>query len=72
MREYRIVTNGLTYRIQWLGKTFLLRRPKWYYLRKYTYAGDYIEDYTTEMNARANLALAEKHDKAQKQGFLPI
>ena len=71
MVKYRIVTNGINYRVQWFGKTFFLRRPKWYWLREYTYAGDYICEYLTEQGAKQAIIQAEKQDKAKKMGYVP-
>ncbi len=72
MNKYRIVTDGLTYRIQWLGKTLFLRKPKWYFFQCDSYAGSFIWDYATKQEAETAMVLAEKRDIAGKQGFLPI
>lgn len=72
MRQYRVVTNGINYRVQRLGKTFFLRRPKWYYLREYTYAGDYISVFATKQEAQKAIVVVKKEDAAKKQGYVPI
>ena len=72
MEKYRIVTNGINYRVQWFGKTFFLRRPKWYYLRSYTYAGDYIPEFTTIIEAQQAIKCAKEQAIAKERGYIPI
>lgn len=72
MDKYRIVYNGLNYRIQWLGKTFIFRRPKWYWFKKYTYAGDYIAQFSSREKAHRAIIQNIIEDCAKKQGYVPI
>lgn len=72
MTKYRVVYNGLNYRVQWLGKTWFLRRLKWYWLREYTWVGDYIVEFSSESEARAAIQASTKQNKAKKQGYVPI
>ncbi len=70
--KYQIVTNGINYRVQWLGKTHILRRLKWYWLYYDSYAGRWIAEFDTETTAREAIAKKQKVDIAQKQGYLPL
>ncbi|KKK97886.1 hypothetical protein LCGC14_2648300 [marine sediment metagenome] len=72
MNEYRVVSNGLDYRVQWSGKTWVLRRLKWYWLRHWTYTGDYIAGFSNEQEAKAAIQIHIKNTKAEKQGYIPI
>ena len=72
MTEYRIVTNGIDYRIQWLGKTLFWRRPKWYWVRLETYAGSLIPSYFTKQEAQTALDKTVQQDIATKQGYVPV
>ncbi len=72
MGRYRVVSNGINYRVQWLGKTFLLRRSKWYWLRTYTYAGDYLAEFDTKTEALNAIDVCKKQDEAKKQGYIPV
>ena len=72
MIEYRIVSNGIDYRIQWLGKSLILRRPKWKWLRCYCYAGDWIAEFNTREEAEAALKVEIKKDEAREHGYQPI
>lgn len=70
--ELRIVTNGLNYRIQRLGRTFLLRRPKWYWVRRYHVFDDYIPDFNSEEDAKKAMKTAKAQFNAQERGYQAI
>jgi hypothetical protein len=72
MKKYHIVSNGLNYRVQWLGKTLILRRPKWYWLKQCTYAGSYIVDFSSKGEAHSAIIQNKVNDFAEKQGYKPI
>lgn len=73
MKKYRIVYNGLNYRIQWLGKTFFLRRLKWYWLRYTDYAGDnWIAEFDSREAAHKAIIDHKIRVYAKKQGYKPI
>ncbi|HDY87836.1 MAG TPA: hypothetical protein ENH82_06930 [bacterium] len=69
MKKYRIVSNGIDFRIQRLGKTFFFRRPKWKWIKVNTYAGDYIPEYLIIAEAQNALNEAERVDLAIKRGY---
>lgn len=71
MRKYRVVTNGIDFRIQWLGKTCLLRRPKWYWLMQ-CYNGNFIPSFISEEFARVRIKETVRYDRAASQGYLPV
>ncbi len=71
-KQFRIVGNGINYRVQWFGKTWFLRRPKWYWLKEYTWAGDYICDFSTSQEAQNAIDEANKQFAAKEQGYVPI
>ncbi len=70
--QFRIVSNGIDYRVQWLGKTFFLKRSKWYWLRDYTWAGDYIGEFSTTAQAQTAINTFKKQLAAKEQGYIPI
>jgi len=70
--RYRIVSNGLNYRVQWLGRTWVRRRLKWYWLHEDTYAGAYVMEFSSEVEARDAIQECIKVNKAKKQGYIPI
>ena len=72
MKEYRIVTNGLNYRVQWLGKTLILRRPKWYWLYQNTCLGSFIPEFPSILEAQDAIAKSKSQDEAKKRGYVPI
>ncbi len=72
MSKYRVVSNGLNYRIQRLGKTLILRRLKWYWLWSHNYAGGYIAEFTNEKEAQSAMETHIKEIKAKKQGYIPV
>ena len=73
MNEYRVVSNGLNYRVQKLGKTRIFRRLKWYWLRRWHYEGGYvIVDFSDKQEARAAIQTCIQNSKAKKQGYIPI
>lgn len=72
MKEYRVVSNGLNYRVQWLGKTRILRRLKWYWLWDYSHAGSYIAEFSYEREAHFAIRVRVQDDKAKKQGYIPV
>ena len=72
MKEYRIVTNGIDFHLQWLGKTFLLKHPKWYDLKRETYAGNYTRSFSTRPEAQAELDEIVRWDIAIKRGYIPV
>ena len=71
MKKYRIVTNGIDFRVQWLGKTLFLRRPKWYWLYENSYAGCYIPSFISKHKAQTRINDAAEFDLAQKYGYTP-
>jgi len=75
MKKYRIVTNGLNYRVQWLGKTFFLRRQKWYWLHCSLWGGswfDEIAEFDSKPDAMHGITKARKQEKAEVQGYISI
>ncbi len=73
MKKYRIMYNGLNYRVQWLGKTFILRWPKWYWLRRFSpSAGDFIADFPSQEKARDAIIQSKIKDYARKRGYKSI
>lgn len=72
MIKYRIVSNGLNYRVQWLGKTFFLRRLKWYWLKRETYARSYIATFPSSTKAQEAISQCKEVGKADKQGYIPV
>ena len=72
MKDFRVVSNGVKYRVQGLGKTFFLRRLKWYWLREYSYAGDWIVEFDTTAEATRAIEEKRKQDRAKKQGWVAI
>ena len=69
MLAHRVVSDGIKYRVQWLGKTLFLRRLKWYWLRQYS--GDLISEFDTRPEAERAIVESIKQQKAKKQGFVP-
>ncbi len=69
-KKYRIVTNGLNHRIQWLGRTFILRRPKWCWLRQPGH--EYILEFSSIESARTAVENSKKEDRARKMGYVPV
>ncbi|HDY67361.1 MAG TPA: hypothetical protein ENH85_06205 [Candidatus Scalindua sp.] len=72
MSEYRIVSNRINYKVQWLGKTWLFRRPKWYWLYKKHYSENYIAEFYTLSEANSAIEACIKKDKTEKQGYISI
>ena len=72
MKKYRIVTNGLNYRVQWLGKTFFLRRRKWYWVRQCSYDSVWIAEFDNQTAALDAIIEMRKHEKAKMQGYTPV
>ncbi len=72
MVNYRILTNGINYRVQWLGKTRLLQRPKWRWLYKHFWDSSYIAEFNTVLEAELAVAEDRKQAEAYKQGYVPI
>jgi hypothetical protein len=72
MTEYRIVSNGINYRVQWLGKTWFLRRAKWYWLRQERYTETCIAEFLSKVKAQKAIIACIKREKAKKQGYIPV
>ncbi len=72
MTEYRVVSNTINFRVQWLSKTLILRRLKWYWVKEYTYAGDFINEFDSVTEAYNAIVRLEKMDIAKKQGYKPV
>jgi len=70
--ECRILSDGTNYRVQWLGKTLILRRPKWRWLREYTWAGDYIGEFPTKLAAQRAIETFKKQMRAKIQGYRTV
>lgn len=71
MKKYRIVSNGLNFRIQWLKKTWILRRLKWYWLKVYCGEGVFISEFSSKEKAQDAIKICVKKNKAKKQGYIP-
>lgn len=72
MRQYRILSNGIDYRVQLLGKTFFLKRSKWYWFKEYSYAGGYICEFSTNKEAQIAIDKDKKQFAAKEQGYIPV
>lgn len=72
MTKYRIVYNGIKYRIQYLGKSFPLRRPKWRWIRCYLYAGDWVAEFDARTEADIALAKIKRDELAKLNGFKTV
>lgn len=72
MNKYRVVSNGLNYRAQWLGKTWILRRSKWYWLLEYGCPAMVIATFSSEAQAQTAIESHIEEIKAKKQGYIPV
>lgn len=67
--KFRIITNGLNFRVQWLGRTWLLRRLKWYWLLRNHLFDSYIPDFDSEEEAKKALIKAREQFDAKDRGY---
>lgn len=72
MIEFRIVSNGINYRVQWLGKTLFLGRPKWKWLFYYNYDSFWIAEFSSVEEAQKNIDMHLENDTSKKRGYVPI
>ena len=71
--EYRVVCNGINYRAQFLGRSCLLRRPKWRWLyRSHPDLGCFIAEFACCEDAENAIVQGKKSDEAKKFGYQPI
>jgi len=70
--KYRIVTNGLNYRIQWLSKSLILRKPTWKWIYRIHPAGSYIAEFGTKEEAENGLRRTKECAEAKERGYQPI
>lgn len=72
MAEYRIVTNGIKFRIQKQAKSLILRRLKWVDVQTHTYASSYAAEFDTQTEAEEVLDHLRKEDIAKIRGYIPV
>ena len=72
MAQHRIVSNGIEYRVQWLGKTFFFQKPKWYWVIREDPYGEDIAEFSSSEKAQDAIDKIERRDAADKQGYVPI
>ena len=69
--KYRIVTNGLNYRIQWLSIT-IFRKPKWIWIYRIHPEGSHIAEFDTKEEAENGLRRTKECAEAKERGYQPI
>jgi hypothetical protein len=62
----------MRWRVRWLGKTFLLRRSKWYWLQQHWGGDSFTANFDTEEEALNAIKIAEKLRHAKIRGFQRI
>ena len=72
MKKHRVVFNGINYRVQWLGKTLILRRPKWYWMYQQGLYDTSIAEFITKDEATSAMHKFELAIDAEKRGYQPI
>jgi len=70
--EFRIVTNGLVYRLQYFGKVNWLSRNKWRWVCRLHPEGEYIPDFNSKEEAEKAMERAKKCFEAKERGWQPI
>lgn len=66
MKTYRIITNGLTWKVQYLGRSFWKGKPKWKQAKEYI--SDEISGHTYSYDAEYyTLAQAERFIEEQQK-----
>lgn len=70
MRSYRIVSDGIRWRVQRLYFTRFRKKPKWDWLGVRHPEGDFtIFDYDSLEEAEKALASSQRKDEARAQGY---
>ncbi len=73
MEKYRIVTDGIRYRLQIQVKRWYQQKAKWVFCgRNDFYCGFVITDYHSLKEAKKDLICAQIEDAAAKYGYQPI
>lgn len=73
MKKYRIVTDGIRYRIQAHIKRWYQYKPKWVFCGiNHPDCGWRIKDYYSLKEAQKGLVWAREEDIAEKRGYQPI
>lgn len=73
MKQYRIVTDGIRYRVQARVKRWYWQKYRWLFCGvNHPNCGWTIKDYYSLEEAQKGLANAQEEEKAAERGYQPV
>ncbi|KKN77641.1 hypothetical protein LCGC14_0357660 [marine sediment metagenome] len=69
--KYRIVSNGLKFRIQWWGKSYFWQRKKWRFLWRDHPDCRMMAEFSSRDEANKVILTCRLRDEANKRGWEP-